>query len=320
MTEVDWELLADHLGGALEGTPEATRVAHLVATDPAWRRAAARLSAALDAVAADLATDPAPGPMPAQVEARLTGALAAAAPPPGRSATAPDRPARGRSPLAGERGGGSGPRGGKPSGQRSRPPRRGRRIAWAGAGALLAGVAAFAVTLGPLRPAGDDVAGALSQETTTTAPHAADVPAPDDAAAQRLEEAEERPLIGPLEPAPWVASGTDYRRGTVAAPPEVAIYAPEGPTTFDGEQVADGVPAALARVWQDPADCLAAVTADVPAGGVTADLLDFAHFEGEPAVVIWLTAGDGTRWVHVAGPACGDEGADPDRRYQQRIG
>ena len=37
VTEVDWDLLADHLGGALQGTPEEARVAHLVATDPAWR-------------------------------------------------------------------------------------------------------------------------------------------------------------------------------------------------------------------------------------------------------------------------------------------
>ncbi|MGH3679628.1 MAG: hypothetical protein ACRDT2_05120, partial [Natronosporangium sp.] len=61
---VDWDRLADHLGGALAGTPEGAEVDRLVATDPSWSQAAAELSGALDAVAADLRAQPPPPALP----------------------------------------------------------------------------------------------------------------------------------------------------------------------------------------------------------------------------------------------------------------
>ncbi|WP_373688915.1 hypothetical protein [Verrucosispora sioxanthis] len=36
-SEVDHDLLADYLGGALDGTPEHAEIARRVAQDPAWR-------------------------------------------------------------------------------------------------------------------------------------------------------------------------------------------------------------------------------------------------------------------------------------------
>ncbi|TNH21371.1 hypothetical protein FHG89_31860, partial [Micromonospora orduensis] len=78
--EVDDDLLADYLGGALDGTPQQAEVARLVDSDPAWAEAHARLGSALTQVRADLADWAEPSPvMPPAVADRLLAALAAAA-------------------------------------------------------------------------------------------------------------------------------------------------------------------------------------------------------------------------------------------------
>ena len=77
--EVDHDLLADHVGGALKGTPEGARVERLIAENPAWHRAHADLTRAMESVSADLAQWGAvPEPMPAEVADRLTAAVTAA--------------------------------------------------------------------------------------------------------------------------------------------------------------------------------------------------------------------------------------------------
>ncbi|RQX20241.1 hypothetical protein DLJ57_27880, partial [Micromonospora chalcea] len=84
-SEVDHDLLADYLGGALDGTPEQATVARLVEQDPAWRVAYETLAEAVDLVHADLAgwaSEPAPE-MPVAVTDRITAALAGAGPAPG---------------------------------------------------------------------------------------------------------------------------------------------------------------------------------------------------------------------------------------------
>ncbi|MBM0228834.1 hypothetical protein JNW87_28395, partial [Micromonospora sp. ATA51] len=48
-------MLADYVGGALDGTPEQVRVARLVEEDPAWGGAYAALAPAVELVRADLA-------------------------------------------------------------------------------------------------------------------------------------------------------------------------------------------------------------------------------------------------------------------------
>ncbi|MBM0234634.1 hypothetical protein JNW91_24095, partial [Micromonospora sp. STR1_7] len=90
--EVDDDLLADYLGGALDGTPQQAEVARLVDEDPAWAEARARLGAALTQVHADLADWADPPPMPPEVVDRLFAALAAAGRPPAGedTATTPD--------------------------------------------------------------------------------------------------------------------------------------------------------------------------------------------------------------------------------------
>ncbi|MEV4535637.1 hypothetical protein AB0J82_17585 [Asanoa sp. NPDC049518] len=75
--EVDFDLLADYVGGALDGTPEHDRVASLVATDVAWSQEHDLLLAALEATADDLATfaEQTAEPMPDAVLTRLLAAL-----------------------------------------------------------------------------------------------------------------------------------------------------------------------------------------------------------------------------------------------------
>ncbi|MGI5146494.1 hypothetical protein ACQEVC_08940 [Plantactinospora sp. CA-294935] len=155
--EVDLDLLADYVGGALDGTPDEVEIARLVDQDPAWAEAFADLTAGLDAVRLDLAgLAAAQTPMPPLVVDRLSSALAGAATP-GTSdpaaagqeqpAEAPDdvlaasadepddasdEPVDAAAPGAGTRSGavpdsGPGPSGGSPSGGPTRPGGRPRR-------------------------------------------------------------------------------------------------------------------------------------------------------------------------------------------------
>ncbi|GIF71151.1 hypothetical protein [Asanoa siamensis] len=77
MSEVDYDLLADYVGGALTGTPDSDRVAELVATDPDWAAEHGLLVAALAVTADDLAVfaELTAEPMPADVTERLLAAL-----------------------------------------------------------------------------------------------------------------------------------------------------------------------------------------------------------------------------------------------------
>lgn len=316
MTEVDWDLLADHLGGVLAGTPDEARVARLVATDPEWRRAAAQLAAALDAVAADLISLPAAEPMPADVTARLTEALAAVPVPAqaaaGTGTTSTRRAATGAGPGTPRRAAPA------PGPEAGRPPARPRaRRRWVGAGALLAGVAAFAaVALGPL--------GLLDGSTVRDAggaPEAAVGTDPQADTAISAENSDGRPLLAAPGEAVKVATGTDYGPGTVSTPPAVAQdldeAGPDDPRSLAARPA--GVPPELTPLWHDPAPCLAAVAAALPSPPLTFERLDFARFEGEPAVVIWVATSDDTRWVIAAGPGCGRDHAEVDARYQRQL-
>ncbi len=70
--EVDRDLLADYLGGALAGTQENDYVAHLTDTSPQWRAAAEEMRAAFDLVDRDLAVlRDQPEEMPADIAARF---------------------------------------------------------------------------------------------------------------------------------------------------------------------------------------------------------------------------------------------------------
>jgi len=302
---IDRDLLADHLGGALAGTPEGARVERLVSTDPSWARAATELSAAMDSVAGDLRTLP-PLTMPDDIAARLDHALASAAATPDVATAA---------------------RGGRSAGESRRPPahpggRKRHRVArWSAGLAVAAGVAAFAaIGISGWEP--DQPFPGLTDNDSGGADGAA--------GPESLNEAPAQQPSGPLV----VATGSDYESATLEiteparpsprlggqnlpSPPQQAsddaLGTNEAPTV---------VPDPLVRLWTDPVErgeCLTMIAASIQPPTVTINTVDFATYEGEPALIIWATAGDGTRWAWVSGPGCGAIAGDPDVWFETQI-
>lgn len=282
MNAVDHDLLADYVGGALEGTPEESRVAQLIADDPAWRAAADELRAALPLVSAGLAAlAAAPEPMPADLAARFDALLASPefAPVP----SAAPRPGVGERTLDRDRAG--------------RSTRRGWRR-WATPVAVAVGALAVAGVVLPFSPLSlslsqEDAAGTLA-----------------DAPAMVREQGEGQAQS--LGRVPVNASGSNYRRQDLTDGDRTAAAegAPEiTPFTKATDSTLLAAPGELTELTGSPetlARCLDAVAATVP-GTVTS--VDFARFEGSPALVISVDASTGGWWF-VAGPRCGENGSD----------
>jgi hypothetical protein len=128
---------------------------------------------------------------------------------------------------------------------------------------------------------------------------------------------------------PTLASGTDYQPGTLgtlatgraapAAPGNQRSGAAEGQFSNDS---AGTVPGQLTPLTQ-PATrdaCLAAITAKY---GGRVVLIDYARFEGRPALIVVLAgsrAAPNGRWVVVVGPQCGGDGTIADERYAGSAG
>ena len=320
MRDSDWDLLADHLGGVLDGTAEQRRVTNLIATDPEWARAAARLSGAFDAVAADLATLP-EAVMPDDILARMDAALHTATGTPPRDHGATPVPARSSAGRGGRRAGGPGGAAHHPASHHPaarRPARRRRTGRWLSGLVVVAGLMAFAAFGVPmLNTIGEDRA-AEDGAVTSGAPGG------DAGPGQGQGFTDSQPQL--------LASGTDYHRSRLPG---------QADGGFDGERNADpppdepgvagmpepapeGVPAqvppALRHLWPAPERCLAAVADSYAAGGATIEVVDFAYFEGRPALVIWIKTQDGMRWVSVSGEDCGDPLAGPDELHRAPAG
>jgi hypothetical protein len=342
--DVDLDRLADFLSGALDGTPEADAVRRLLATDARWSRAYAALVDADAAVRADLSAYATHSPpLPPDVADRLDAALRAASqdahapvtarhadgphtgarhadlPQADRSHTAPqsDRPP-GRARDAEHRPGlrrpggtgGSGTSSGTASGTASSARRR-----WRIALSAAAVVAAVALGAGVLLPQ-------LTRHTAGTGTAGNEKAAPAAA-----DSAQQGQLSGSV---PVLASGTDYRRDTLgtlisrtpfAAPGagRSAASVPEGPHAADA---AGAVPDELTQLTGAAARaaCLDAITRQY---GGTVAVVDYARYEGLPALVVVLTgtrvAAD-RRWVVVVGPTCGHNGAIGDERFSGPLG
>ncbi|MGC4894275.1 hypothetical protein [Micromonospora sp. DT31] len=312
-SEVDHDLLADYLGGALGGTPEQTTVARLVEQDPAWREAYATLGEAVDLVHADLADwamTPAPE-MPAAVADRITAALAGAGPAP---AADPAPPRDGRPAVPAQVG-----RPTRPPGTASGPARAGgpgrRSRRWsrlAGPVALAAAsVAAVGLGVGQLADRGDG------------------------GAADTVEEA------APMVAAPYRTTGPAQRSGTDWTPDRLAggratadssvspdMGAPSGgsgdgaETPLSGEKNRLKAGTGVDRLTRPEtlAACLTAVGAEHGATPLTVDLVDFARFQGVPALVVTFVDAGGARWAWVSGPECGVPGSGADTRFRTRVG
>ncbi|GAB3148637.1 hypothetical protein GCM10027290_33650 [Micromonospora sonneratiae] len=373
--EVDFDLLADYVGGALTDAPVEAEVARLIATVPAWSQAYAELVTAMETVQGSLASwGDIPEVMPSDVTDRLTAALAAAGPiaaPPGpgheaepdrvtdrpevavdrpdlaadrpdltadrpdvvtdrsdrvtdRAAAAAgspgqpgtdvlDRPGRGPAVVPGDETRGPGRRA-----VRSR--RRWSRLA--GPVAIAAAVAAFS-GFGISRLTGSD-----SQQDTASAPRGAGAEhlpnnsnrSPDTYGTPRVIL--ELPNSAPL------ASGSDYTPGTLAnrvtalGKPSITVEGAEGGPDLAPEPGRVKAVGGLHRLADTEAltTCLHAVATDHAGGQLTVNFVDYASFQGSPAVVVSFTDGAGARWVWVVGPECGVSSSGADTRYRTRVG
>jgi hypothetical protein len=296
-SEVDFDLLADYVGGALDGTPEEAVVARRVAEEPAWAEAHAALVEATGSVRASLVSwGESAEPMPTEVADRIAAALE----------QEPHRPAL--TPVPNDH---AGPR-------RAAPGKRRRLPSWAGPAAIAAGIAALAGY--GLSQAGDIEGGSADSAADTAA----------EAPASASDQEGAVPGVG----APYVAggiklaaSGQDYHAATLptAGSPadKRALVSGSAPPQKGERQEADvDAPLALER-FQNPtalAECIAAIARDHQPGVTEVEVVDLASFEGSPAVVVFFTDGSGARWIWASGPDCGLAARGADTRGNAKIG
>ncbi|MEV4130900.1 hypothetical protein AB0J72_01895 [Dactylosporangium sp. NPDC049742] len=298
-SDADFDLLADFVGGALDGTPEADDVRRRVSTDASWAEAYAALVTAEVAVRDELTALGAETPaVPPDVEHRLNAALQAAVVAPASDAPVLD--------LA-----------------RAREARRHRRQRWA------VGLATAAAVL---ICGGVGVSLVVSEQTVTNSPgmSAADGGRNNGAAPQAGPASSSGGTrASARSDAALVASGQDYGPGTVgqlaqSAPSAAMVPDVEGSRSTDVAKSAkppSGVPEALQRLT-DPvarAACLNAVVGEY--GGQVA-VVDYARFEGKPALVVIVDGtrvGAGKRLVIAVGPDCGIGGAIADELYRGTV-
>lgn len=318
--EVDHELLADYVGGALAGTTDEMTVARLVERDEAWADAYARLAPAVAEVHAALLAYRTAEEMPATVADQIRAALAAtdAAPttedmpaegvPAGRTARPSVVPAQ---PHAGSRRPGGVP---QPAG--TGPGRRPRRWQRVGAPVALAAVAVAAVGLLGLDQLGRGTDAPDSRTGT-----------PEQAVAGMVRTT-----------APPIRTGTDYQREDLAAPAS-------SPQQYSGEGTAGSEPSGVGTAESEPSGvgiqgdrtagligldrlmdpgaletCLAEIGVEHDAGQLAVEVVDYARFEGQPALVVRFADATGARWAWVSGPECGVPGSGTDTRYRTRVG
>ncbi|SCG47915.1 hypothetical protein [Micromonospora halophytica] len=316
-SEVDHDLLADYLGGALDGTPEEATVARLVEEDPAWADAYATLAPAVARVSADLGALATPAPeMPTAVVQRLTAALAGAGP--GGTGQLPDvAPAdrsgtthRPGSPVLPTQGGGAAPR--TPGSRRDDvggPGRRRRRWARLAAPTALAAASVVAVGFG-VGHLLDSAGHTESADSTAAGPAAA------------ADQGSFRVTVAPQR------SGIDWTPESLSGGTAASVrprLATEAPGLVPGEvpgEIRQAGPGGLDRLGAPDAldDCLAEVSAAHGRGPITVELLDYAAFRGEPALVLRFADPSGERWAWVSGAECGVPGSGADTRHQARVG
>ncbi|MFI1992447.1 hypothetical protein [Actinoplanes sp. NPDC020271] len=280
---VDIDLLADYVGGALDGTPESERVAALIADDPAWQEAYEVLAPEMATVGALLGGLPAE-PMPDDVATRLDVALGASA-------------------AGGERAGGGPGRAAEPTPDKAdavpqivldldeRRRKRGnhrwvRLVAPIGIAAGVAGVVGYG-----LLAAGDS--------------------ASDSGSSTVAAEGARGPMVVAASPATQ-ASGFDYTLGTLAQERN-RITADTQSSPMSQTNLAGGETFGLDRLTAPGAlaDCLAAIARENAGGTMTVSSIDYARFDGKPALVVRFTASNG-EWAWASGVDCGLPGGGAD--------
>ncbi|OKI57894.1 hypothetical protein [Micromonospora sp. CB01531] len=340
---VDPDLLADYVGGALDGTPEQATVARLIESDPAWGDAYVALARAVDLVRADLADwAAAPAPeLPLAVAERITAALAGAGPAPTAAAGSDAEEPAGVPAPGGLEIVGSDPDSSRPAevrAARTSPPavvpaqprradgvtrpaerparntgpgRRSRRWARIAGPVALAAASVTAVGFGISHLVG------ANRGVTSMADNAGP-------AAGRAQPELAQGAGAPFRTAaPPQHSGTDYSPDqlpgsimTLASPS--AVHGPG--LAPDDRRQSDA--AGLERLTRPEAleSCLGAISAEHRAGLITLDLVDYASFQGRPALVVTFVDGSGERWAWVSGAECGVPGSGADTRFRTRVG
>jgi len=317
---VDPDLLADFVGGALDGTPEAAEVRHLIESDPAWAGSYADVAAADAAVRAELtALGPATEAMPADVLARLDRALAdAAAPHP-----APDVADLGA--RRSQRSGSSS----RTVGALSSARRWGGRRALATAAAVLVCGAGSIVAVPLLRGGAAEDTAASGLPGVAAERGAAPAHAPDAAGITVLASGRDhrpetlrqtRLSAGQADAQAQTSQfpSPDVMAGAAGAPPSAGWLSQDHGPAGGASLPAAAVPAELSRLAQPTAReaCLGALAARY---GGRATVMDYARFQGRPAVAVLIVdsdlGGSGQTLVVVVGPACGADSAGLDELY-----
>jgi hypothetical protein len=264
-----------------------------------------------------------PEPMPAELAARLDAMFRAAAdsavsPADEPAASTADEPAgfpvaaSGRHDARGPADGrhdSRGPADGRPA--RSAVRGTGRRMRWATPIAVAAGLFAF-VGFGLDYLAGrsaDNAADTAASMPESDAGGAGDAGAPASAAGSAAAGAD------PAE-AQILNTGTDYTLATLTLEPQPrALSAPEIDASADSRtgKYQDSARASLGRLVARTAldACLAAIEQANAGGPLSVSSVDYARFEGRPAVVVRFSADNG-RWAWASGPQCGAPGGGAD--------
>jgi hypothetical protein len=311
--EVDLDLLADYVGGALDGTAEEEAVARRIAEDPRWAQAYARLAQDSADVRLALASWRAePVPMPPDVVERLSAGLAAAAKGGDRTA-APhvDGAADARGPSATRPPGRLAAGAARPAGRgaRRRLPRWAAPVVVAAAVAAVAGLGSQLV--GDIRGADDSTT--FSRDAAQSE-GAAGGPAMQPA-----------PLAAP-SPDQVFTTGTDYTRGSLVnqviqlgSRAAALTRSGEAPPAVPDSAFGNATPDDSARRTAMTA-CLQAIADEHGRGMPRFDVVDYARFEGRPALIVAFTDSDGPRWVWAVAPECGQHQAGAAARYTARVG
>lgn len=319
-TKVDLDLLADYVGGALDGTAQEAAVARLVAEDPEWAREHERMARATRDVRRALSEwGAAPAPMPPDVVERMSAAITAAGTHSGvRKSGRDDHGTTGAQGIEPRRRAGrpvrgpEGRPGGRPEGGPARPGRRtSRRMPrWATPLAVAAALAAVA-GLGISQFVSDH------RGTENIATQAEDS---GGSAAQPAPQAE--PTADRL-----LATGTGYTRARLVDQVRaLGARAASGKAPSDTSAVPLGsgeVPRPASGAATEPATlaaCLTAIAAEHGRGPVRTELVDYATFEGQPALVVVFTDRDGQRWAWAVSRACGQPQSGAAARYTARVG
>lgn len=121
-----------------------------------------------------------------------------------------------------------------------------------------------------------------------------------------------------------LASGRDYQLTTLASAADSGMTAKAGSPRSESSQAS--VPRPLAGSSLDRLAlgdalqaCLDAIARQNAAGPIIAPVVDYARFDGNPALIVRFTAQNGS-WVWATGPDCGLAGSDAAKLGSVKVG